>query len=357
MATAQKFDDPEAWQVPVAPQPEPEETPADRVALQLAAIRDDDRAKVKLSRVLEPGRIAWCADYTVAQFEAGGFEMIRREWGPGEYQIVLYAVKPGSNYYGIRTRDTVTIAKRADESSGAALAVPQHSDIGRALQAMADQQRALVEALSQRPPPADPMAQIAAMFGLMKGFREAMGLTEAPAPKSSVAEIIAGIKEIRGVADELTQKPDTESEPSVMQMLPKVLELVQAGMAQQAQPMIAPLALPPAIAGAQSEAAPVDQPSSEGADVGLSDMIVKGFLRTLVGMAEKGSPIDPAAEMVADHMPDDMIRIMESPAWFEVLKQVAPVVAPHEAWFTRVRDAALKMLAEDEAPNVSGTAG
>ncbi len=88
---------------------EAEETPADRVRAVLDMVRDSERAEVKLFRVTGPNQYGWCEDYSIEQFEAGGFGMIRDNWGPGEYEIRLYSVHPVHNRFMVRAKPRIKI--------------------------------------------------------------------------------------------------------------------------------------------------------------------------------------------------------------------------------------------------------
>ena len=167
-----------------------EETAVDRVARMLDSLSKDDRASVKLYRVM-PGtaKREWCKDYTPADFEAGGLAMIRKEWGAGQYEIRLYGSHPATGNFGVIARDTINIA----ESMNQTVAAPAvNNELAQVLKSMQDQQAALIEAIKQRP---DPMQGMKETLGLMVMMREAMGISNQPAAAQghSISDIMKAI--------------------------------------------------------------------------------------------------------------------------------------------------------------------
>lgn len=353
--------DDENWQMAFAgaliDEPPPE-TSADRIAVMLQSVAGDDKAKVKLFRVIAPGKQEWCDDYEPAQFESGGFDLIRAEWGPGVYHVMLYGRGP-SNRVTIRAHEFVTIAKRAGDVESPSSAP---SDLVRLIEAnnkqSQEQMRALVESINaNRPPAVDPMAQMMQMMTIAKAMREAFAPPAAPAA-SPISEILAGIKQIKGVAEEITPERDKSDDP--MAMLPQILELVKAGMSarQGDAQTVQPLALPPSIASADSTAdttpgAVVDhqQPQPvEGENVTPFETIVlRGILRSVLSLAKANAPYEEVATIL-DKLPNEMLDMLTLPAWFETLAEVAPEVAPHREYLTRIRDQYIAdVAAEDDA--------
>jgi len=162
----------------------------------------------------------------------------------------------------------------------------------------------------------------------------------------------------------------------MMAMLPKVLDIVSAGMSKgqpQAQPepeAFHPVELPPAFAQSsqqvQAQPEPQAQPAyqatqeptqpiqdspqtEEQMQFGKYLFKLRAYLSALVDMATKAIPPEKTAEFVVDKLPDELLEIMELPNWFEQLAAVAPEVKNHEVYLRQVRDLALGMLEfEDE---------
>jgi len=355
---------PETWRLAVKaaedgmPPPDPEdngdefdeveESATERVARMMRSVDGDDRAKLIVYRIKGPNKYGWCCEYSIHDFETGGYGMLRTQWGPGEYQIRLYATKPGSNYYGVRAKENITLEVMANEPSPvAANAAP--SGISSALESMAANQKALLEALTARPAPVDPMAQMMQMFSMMKLMREATG--EVTQQKSSIHEIMSTIKELRAVSEEINPPP---ADDSLIGQLPKILDLVQTGMAQQRAPesvQFPTVGIPPTLytenQTPQPQVTELAQPSQE-ADMTLQ---MKAYLAVLIAMAAKDSDTDSAAELVYEHAPDEIIDMLENPAWFEVLSTVEAKVKPHKAWFEKVAAKVLSFIIEDNKAN------
>lgn len=327
-----------------------EQTTVDRVIGMLANSGGAERAYVRVSRVLG-GKVEFCTKYSVADFEAGDLAMIRDHWGPGEYQLQVYGMQPGTNRFVILTRETVLVA--APRTPVAAAAAPV-SDLAAYMQQMADSQRELLRAITERPQ-VDSMASMRETLAMMTMFREAMGLgaSGGGAPKNALADVVAAMRELRAVSEEINPPA---REPGLMGAVEKMLPLIQAGLAQHQQRAAVATPAAPALPSPQPPAASpapatpdlaTSQPETE--DVNAIDMIkLKGHLATLVAMARAEGPIDTAAQLVYDELPDLVIALMESDKWFDDFVQVAPEAKPFEAWFQKVRTAAQALFDEPE---------
>ena len=75
---------------------------------------------------------------------------------------------------------------------------------------------------------------------------------------------------------------------------------------------------------------------------------LKSYLKTLIDLAVKKTPITTAAEFVYEKIPDELIEIMALDNWFDLLSFVAPDVKDHKEWLQQVRDKALAMFEEAE---------
>lgn len=335
-----------------------EETPTDRVATLLSLASGDDRAYIACYR-LSKGKMEWCKRYRPDEFEDGSFDLIRDDFGPGEYELRLYGTDPRSGKWAVRKRTRIEMAdipKRPDQA-----VLP--NGLSQVLTTIAQGQQQMLDALVQmkQAPQKDPMEEMTRMLSMMTAMREAMGLNQAqPAAnsRSSIGEIVDAIKELRGAAAEVM--PEKE-EPGLMGMLPKVIELVAAGQqAQQGQPMVpmeptyqadlngvlSPVTMPAAFQTAQANP---EQPNQDDDDMNpMTAFKLRGYLKTLVGYAQRNAPIEEAAQYVYEKIPDELIDIMELPSWFSVLSAVASEVRPHQDYLTQVRDAAIALLNQAE---------
>jgi hypothetical protein len=218
------------------------------------------------------------------------------------------------------------------------------------------------------------MEEMTKMLSMMTMMRQAMGMDGQQRAGSSITEIVGAIRELRLAADEVS--PQREEPETMMAMLPKVLDIVSAGMSkEQTQPQLEqqdfqPVQLPPSFYQSQqptqqSAEEPTPQPAAPAPNPIQTDQQPEGenevnhmkyifklraYLSALVDFAIKVAPVETAAQFVADKLPDELLEIMELPNWFEQLSAVAPEVLKHEAYIRQVRDMALSMLDfEDEA--------
>jgi len=362
----------------VQAEPDYEETATDRVSAMLAQAQGADRAEVNVYRMVNGVR-EYCRKFRPDEFEDGSFDMLREMFGPGEYELRLYSTDPVTRKFSVRN---LTRIKISEVKTPARAELP--SGLSQVLSTIAQGQERMLTALVEmkQAPQKDPMEEMTRMLGMMTAMREAMGLNQ-PQPqtreKSSIGEIVAAIRELRGAAEELT--PQREEEPeSLMGMLPRVLELVKAGQSAQGMPMeepeslpqvasapvLSPVTIPPSMLDVsaqpsnapatsmpafvrQAPAAETPPQTQESDDMNPLTLIkLRAYLKQLCAMANRQESVQAGAQFVYDKLPDDMIDLMELESWFDMLQSVAPEVAPHRVWLTNVRDAALAMLNQDD---------
>ena len=339
-------------QAPEAPQEE--ETATDRVAALLQVAGGADRAEIKVYR-MNSGQMEYCQGFKPSEFEEGNFDMLRDRFGAGEYQIRLYAEHPVHKKMCVRNSVKIKIAEnRMDVTTTGGLG----SGMAQVLQTIAQGQQQMLEALVsiKQAPAKDPMEEMTKMMGMMSMMREAMGMNQPQGrEKSSIGEIVSAIRELRGAADEIA--PQDKEPDGLMSVLPKMLELVSKGQQSQQEAQQAvhfpPVQLPPSFqAPAQPE--PQEQPQAQPQTQEESDMKMftaiklKSYLKTLIDLAVKKTPVDTAAEFVYEKIPDELIEIMALDNWFDLLSFVAPDVKDHKEWLQQVRDTALAMFEEAE---------
>ncbi len=343
-----------ALQAPEAPQEE--ETATDRVAALMQIAGGADRAELKVYR-MKDGQMEYCRGFKPSEFEEGNFDMIRDRFGPGEYQIRLYAEHPVHKKMCVRSSVKIKIAEdRSDISGGGNM----NNGMSQVLQTIAQGQQQMLEALVsiKSAPAKDPMEEMTKMMSMMSMMREAMGLNQSQGrEKSSIGEIVSAIRELRGAADEIAPQQDKEPD-GLMSVLPKMLELVSKGQEHQqanAQAVqFPPVQLPASFqAPQQPEPQQQEQPqpeTQEESDMKMFTMIkLKSYLKTLVDLAVKKTSVEQGAEFVYEKIPDDLIEIMALDNWFDLLTFVAPDVKEHHEWLQQVRDKALAMFEEAEA--------
>ena len=329
-----------------------EETSSDRVATLLDLAAGDDRAYVAVYRI-NKGQREYCRRYQPTEFEDGSFDMIRETFGSGEYELRLYGTNPSSGKFVVRrlTRISMADMKNNPEPNG----IP--SGLSQMVQTISQGQQQMLDAIVQmkQQPQRDPMEEMTKMLSMMTMMREAMGMNQMH-QKSSIGEVVDAIKELRGAAAEVLPEKDSEPE-SLMGMLPKVLEIVSQSQSQntssgamQMQPsmnmqpgqsgILSTVTLPPTFAATAD-----NQTTQDDDDMNPFGAIkLRGYAKNLCEFAEKNAPIDEAALYVYENIPDDLIDIMETDAWFAVFS----AVKPHREYLQKVRDAALKMFEDSE---------
>jgi len=370
----QQFEEEEAAQqyLPAEIPEEIEETATDRVASMLAGINGLERSELKVYK-LNQGSLEYCQGFKPEQFEEGNFDLLRDRFGHGEFELRLYATHPQTRKFGIRSKLRVKMS----EVNKAAMNEGLPSGLSQVLGAIANGQSQMLDALVQmkQQPQKDPMEEMTKMLSMMTMMRQAMGMDGQQRSGSSIGEIVEAIRELRSAADEVS--PQREEPENMMAMLPKVLDIVSAGMSKgqpqvQAQPepeAFHPIDLPPAFAqtsqqvqaqrepqaqpayqAQQDQPQPIqDSPQSEDQmQFGKYLFKLRAYLSALVDMATKAIPPEKTAEFVVDKLPDELLEIMELPNWFEQLAAVAPEVKNHEAYLRQVRDLALSMLEFDD---------
>ena len=330
-----------------------EETATDRVAALLQIAGGADRAEIKVYR-MNAGQMEYCQGFKPTEFEDGNFDMLRDRFGAGEYQIRLYAEHPIHKKMGVRNSVKIKIAENRMDTTTGGLG----NGMAQVLQTIAQGQQQMLEALVsiKQAPPKDSMEEMGKMLTMMATMREAMGMNQPQGrEKSSIGEIVSAIRELRGAADEIA--PQDKEPDGLMSVLPKMLELVSKGQeSQQASQQMAqfpPVQLPPSFqAPAQPE--PQEQPQAQPVTQEESDMKMftaiklKSYLKTLIDLAVKKTPVTTAAEFVYEKIPDELIEIMALENWFDLLSFVAPDVKDHKEWLQQVRDTALAMFEEAE---------
>ena len=334
-----------------------EETATDRVATMLAVASSSERAELKVYRVNQ-GALEFCKGFQPAEFEDGNFDMLRDRFGAGVYELRLYATNPTSGKFAVRSKTRVTIAV---DNGATKLASGMDAGMAQFLQQMAQGQAQMLAALVEmkQTPQKDATEEMAKMLTLMATMREAMGLNQPQGrgEKSSIGEIVSAIRELRGAADEIIPQAE-KGEPSLMGMLPQILDLVKQG--QQAQqtgqayatnpaPVMLPQSFNAAPVQAHSEPPIPDQQTAEDSHVNLmAKLTLLSYMKTLQGMAQAAKPFSEGAQFIYDKLPDELIEIMALENWFDLLSAVTPDVTPHKDWFTHARDLALAMFDNDE---------
>lgn len=352
--------DADEWEMPAGPTPSnavtlpdgddaPVQSASDRVSTMLQDAGADATAKITIYRVPKDGRkLVFLDEMPPEDFERGGLKGMAINWGAGDYEIRHYGSTGESGVFGLRNRVRVSLEAARAAAFNPSQGVQAPSELSALLAQMATQQADMLRALTDRPV-VDPMAQMTQMLTMMKLMKEATGSGDA-SPKSNLAEMLAVVKELKGVS---TLFEGGGEDSSMMGMLKDLLPAIVAGAAAQKaaqQPVMQPLPQLPAPVAMQPPQPAAQMPQqTEGEDVGPLEMIkLRGNLAILVAYAQAGAPVDDSANHVLDTLPDEMIDVMEQDDWWANVSMFAPQLVPHQAYITQVRDRVFQMLDEPE---------
>ena len=353
-----------------------EESAEERIARELRAEGADKGAALKIYRIKPDNSRAWCADISPAEFETSGYELIRRRFGPGRYELRLYAMTPtaAGMRYVVRAKPEIELAEDAAPSAdapglpapyGAAPASGAVEGLASVLREMVAatqrQHEAILRAIeSARPPAIDPMANLRQTVELMGLMRAAMGVG-ASAPASPISEVLAAVRELRGAAQELV--PRDEPEDPLTAALPRVLDLIQAAQrpTDAALPAVAlpaglsyapnaehgapvPSAVPAPVSSAVPAPAPAPAPAA--ADPGEAELR-EAF--AVFGRHVQAGNIEAASEQLYEFIPDEFLPMLGDASCIDALIAQAPELAAHRAALESVRIRVLAIIGEEEA--------
>lgn len=328
-----------------------EQTPEDRVFEMIQGFSGDSRATVRVSRQTKDNREEYCRTYTVAEFDAGGLDMIRNEWGPGSYIVKMYAPNPNNagrvsmmarQHIGIAAPPTVNPLLPNPTGGG--------NQLDTLAQILADNQRQtqeMIAKLSENRP--DPMAQMTQMFTMMKLMREATGMDSAPAKASPISEVIAAVRQLREISGELNPQPDEpDSMTSLVKLATPIVEKVMEAQNTPRATEVAPLPSIDVPASMRLENPIPSQPSQNQPNEEDMSMALKMASIYLIAMIKKNEPVEKMAEFVYEKLPDELLDMIELPHWWDVMVQVMPDFAPYQEKVTEIRNRVVEMLKEDD---------
>lgn len=315
-------------------------SPLDRVVSLLKNESEGGRAEVKIYRIREGEKDAYCGSFTPEQFEQGNLELIRSNWGGGRFRIMVYATVHPSNKFVRRVNEVVEIESSALPPVGVAGAADPYALIMRRLDDMEKR------GSSQQQNGMGSMREMLSLFVMMK---QAFGGDQ---PKSSVAEIISAVRDLKELSGDLN--PSGGNDLASMGM--EVVKMI--GAQQNAQPVqhapqpirqiqVQPNPVPPLE---PHQVDPQFQPTADTMESEeMGNFFVKMMLRAIIKKAAENAPIEPIAADLYVKAPDDMLSMIESELWWEMLIEFEPAVTPHQEWFTRLRGGILAEIAKDEA--------
>jgi hypothetical protein len=330
----------------------------ERLRLELQG-EGGDRSKVKVYRIPERGDRELCRDYSGQEIADGGTDVIRHEWGPGVYELVIYGSKGIAARSRIRFAAPLVTLPAPGSSSG------NGGDLASALRALVEMQGQTLRAIQTMQPQQAPQSRaemLAEMAALKNLFTPA-----APAsadPMAMFSSVLGVFREMKGAAQEIVGDATPEPADPLAASLPKLIDLagklMPAGGLQGAAPAAPPVTmsegvplvqLPPATAAAVAPSHPAPAaPTDEDDDT----VIVRGLIAQLVKMARTGASVENGGEFIADNLPDDLLNLMDHPQWWDFVVQAFPQLAPHETWMKAAKAHADKLLTEEPDAGSAG---
>lgn len=341
---------------------EEEDTPESRMFALMQQAQQMGGVTLRLYRMERGNKLAWLEDYSAAEWEEGGEAMVRDTFGAGDYEVRFWQK-------GVRSPLKAKFSFHIAGPRGGHVPAPApvtDPNLTQLLSSVAENQRAMLQALTERPAPADPTVEMQKMLALMVTMRQALGIENQP--KSQIGEIVTAIRELREASEEIAPQKDTED--GLMGQLPRVLDLIQSqqSVAQpQPEQVLAPVHLPvsmfedrqraraaaveqvvqpPKIENPSPKVTP--QPEEQPVFNPLILLNLRGYLKTLIANAVKGVSVEKSAQLVYDKLPDEIVDLMALDNWWDLLVEVDAHVEPHKAYLTKVRDTALAKFEVDE---------
>lgn len=351
----------------------------------IAQLKAGGGVKVDVFRILPTERQGFCKGYNVAAFS---IDRVAADYGPGTYRVKfkdaseLYlkggtlrfdiaegvgpppGAQPGSMQeflaWAKDERDRERLEREKTKSDWfewakllAPIVGPKLLDIiGGSRSNLTDMIRAVKDLKDLQAPGPDLTAQFSQVVNILQGAKELVG---------------DGGSQTGSTWVDLVR--DMLQSPAVGQLAQGLLPgVVRPGGSSTARP---PTQIPSQItASAPTPSAPnsVSAPKPGGScatSAGNDSMLeqlnwLKVVLADLLVQAAKGSNPRLYAEVVIDNLPDvikprDLLERLSAPNWWSQLTLIEQRVTEHQDWFTRFRDATLKLLLRKERRAVENT--
>ena len=320
----------------------------ERVRLLLAQT-GGERVSIKLYRIDPKSRsMPWCCDYTPEEFQNGDLEMIRQQWGPGEYEARVIGSR------GIIAKPRFTIASpyalvnHNPIQQQAAQQPAASSELSQALQMMAQTQAMILQTLQgmQQAPQGSGMADA---LGLLRTARDILQpASSAPPvdPLASFTQIAAAMRTMRDLSQEINPPAATDPD-NPLSLAGPIIDMIKTAMQQrqgvpQQFPAIAP---PPSLSENPVQDSHHDQQQE------TAQMILNGAVSQLVKMATANDDPKNGGVFIYNGLPSDLIPYLSYPNWFEILSSVAPALTPHRAWIEQAKAHADTLFAAEDSTN------
>ncbi len=332
---AQFFDDDEA----------PEDVALANIISEFGS--DSASGKVNVYRIIPNKPLAFVRSYSPLEFS---MESLQSEYGPGDYQIRVYAGR------GLKARKNITIDKP--------LNVPTNLIAGHMQQIQPQGQDKLLESMNagfqrmgemfanalsalaaNQPKPKTTMETLQEL----QMMREIMGVNNQPAPSADPMQLI---ETALALSEKINPKPAGEND-LLMEGLKAFAPVLGAAMQHQAQqPAHASISKPdyspqvPAFLQVNPPA-PVSTPLPD--QESSPDMMMTIYLKTLVANAKNDSDPVTYANAIIDFVGDDAARdFVARPDWFEQIVSRNAEAANCRAWFEELRLLIIELTKPEE---------
>ncbi len=294
----------------------------------------------------------FCANYSPEQFIDGGFDIVKTEFGEGDYEFRSY----GSGGLIPGGRGTFSIAKTMTPAP--APAAQGSGELAQILAMLAQGQRdtqAAIAALAARPAE-DPAQSMRATLETLRTMREVFAPPAAPVapaappvdPLAQITMMASAMRAMREIAGEFN--PPSDADP-LMSALGPVLGMVGDAIKsrQNPTPESLPMLTAPASIASATVPAPDDPQPPESESENMSLLVLKGAVAKLVTLAAANAPATEGGKFIHDSLPDELLMYLDYPNWFEILAQFAPELTPHRAWVEAAKAHADTLFAADPA--------
>lgn len=320
----------------------PDETAEDRVYTMLESMSENGKSEIKVYKKGENGALGYCKAYSAVAFEQGGFDMIRDNFGSGDFEMRLYGKHPVSQSYRMLQRQIVTIVPLMDNAP----ITQQKSGVENS------QMVSLLEKILERQnvpqPQIDSMAQMTQMFGMMKLMREAMG--EPSKPTNQLTETLAAIRLMRETAEEINPKNENTQPDTLMSAVGPILEIVRNSQQSKIQqPQLPSPEIPLSLQNTSPMTTESIRQSAIPNEQAKQLEFFKSQMNMLLMMAETKQDAVTCAESLYSFLPDEVIELLHENNWLEMLIEMEPRCASHREWITSVKNHIIEMIAEDDA--------
>lgn len=340
------------WRIPVSARQElaalaaaelNEENDAEELAIGervrlLLSQSGDERVTLKLYRLeTKTRRMSWCCDYTPDEFANGDLEMVRNQWGPGEYEMRVI----GSRGIVAKPRFQIASPYALINPHAAQVAQPvaQNSELAQVLGMLAQGQQQILALLSQKPEQPSMLESLR----LAKEFLQPAPVAPvAPVdPLAQITQLAAAMRAMKEISGEFSPPPSDPDNPMTLaapliSMIGDAIKARNGGAVDQVQPM--PMLQTPASVIEHAETQP-------GQDAMI--LILKGAAQKLCQMADANADPKNGGEFIHQTLPDELIPYLSLPNWFDILSSVAPEMVARRAWIESAKLHADTLFAAD----------